>query len=684
MKKFISISLLMILGIATSFAQNEVQCFTNEMIAKRIAENPNIARIQQESFDMLTEMGENPSQRAGGIVTIPMVFHIIHVNGSENISKAQIESGVAALNEDFSLQNADAANIESLFQSRAANTQIQFALANKDPQGNCTDGIVRIYSDKTFNADDDVKDLSGWPNNKYLNIWVVESIDDDDPNSVILGYAYLPNVVLWGPDIDGIVIRSDRVGVIGTASTSRTLTHEVGHYLGLSHTFDDGCNGGDGVSDTPPTAEANQGCPLGQNSCHNDNPDIKDNIQNHMDYSNCRLMFTNGQSNRMHDAISTYRSGLVSSSNLLATGVSGTPQVCAPIAEFTNSTYQICAGSTVTFTDQSWNGDPTQWNWTFQGGSPASATNANPTITYNTPGVYDVTLVASNATGSDTETKTSLVYVSGAAEFTNAPYAEGFEDQTFFNDNWMVNNPQGSQTWIYYTGASYSGNSCVRMNSFNSPDGNIDELISPSYDLDVAPSPTFEFKYAYAQKNSDSSDKLRVLFSTNCGQSWILRWTRAGSTLATVNSQASPFTPNSTSQWEHVSINLPSTISESDNVRVKFEFTAGGGNMLYLDDINLGGTVGFEDITAETIDLQLYPNPTADLSTLSFQLAESDKVALFATDMMGKRIQLRQAQQLAPGLHTMQVSKDQLGASGVYMLTLEGENMRVVQKLVVY
>ncbi len=684
MKNLVSVCLLLVFGITTGIAQNEVPCFTNEMMAKRIAENPDIERINQESFELLNTLGESQSANRGGTVVIPMVFHVIHVNGPENISKEQIESGVTALNEDFSLLNADAANIDALFQSRAADTQIEFRLANKDPQGNCTDGIVRVYSDLTFNADDDVKDLSGWPNNKYLNIWVVESIEDDDPNSVILGYAYLPNVVLWGPDIDGIVIRSDRVGTIGTASTSRTLTHEVGHYLGLSHTFDGGCNGGDGVSDTPPTANANQGCNVNQNTCNNDNPDIKDNVQNHMDYSSCRLMFTNGQSDRMHDAISTYRTSLVSNSNLAATGVIGTPDICAPIADFTSSTYQICAGNTVSFADQSWNGTPTQWSWTFQGGSPPTATTATPTITYNTPGVYDVTLVASNATGSDTETKTALVYVSGDAQYSDAPFAEGFESASNFSNDWIVDNASGGQTWSHFSGTSYSGNSCVRMSNFNSDDGNIDDLISPSYDMTSTSNNTMKFKYAYVQRNTDNSDKLRVLFSTNCGQSWILRWSKAGSVLATSNSQPSPFTPSSPDQWREVTLNLPSTISSSDNVRVKFEFTSGGGNMLYVDDINLGGTVGFEEISAETIGLKLYPNPTENNSMLSFELMESERVALYATDMMGKRIQITNAQQLAPGLHTIEISKAQLSAAGVYMLTLEGENMRVVEKLVVY
>lgn len=682
MNKITTLAVLLISSVATALAQSYVPCYTNEMMAKRIAENPEIVEMHRQSQELVDDA--SGFQSRGGVTIIPVVFHVIHANGPENIPRQRMVDQIERLNLDFRKQNADTASVEAIFQSRIADSQIEFRMATKDPQGNCTDGVVRVYSELTVDANDNVKPLSRWPNTKYLNIWVVSTIEleGDDPDFVVGGYAYYPNVVNWGPEIDGIVIRADQVS--GSASTGRVLTHEVGHYLNLAHTFDDGCFGGDNVSDTPPTAEPNYGCPINRNSCSNDNPNIKDNVQNYMDYSDCGYMFTNGQASRMHTAIGNYRSSLVSSSNLAATGVNGPGELCTPIADFLPNTYQVCAGNSVTFTDYSWNGQPSQWNWTFQGGSPPSATTANPTVTYNAPGVYDVTLVATNATGSDTETKTALIYVEGDAQFTDAPFAEDFEDSGFFNTNWTVENPTGSQAWGHYTSAAYSGGASVRMNNYNSPAGDLDELISPSYDLSTAPNSTLKFKYAYVQRNADSEDRLRVLFTTNCGQSWILRWIKSGDALATSTTQNSPFIPNSQNQWAEVSMNLPSTISTAENVRVKFEFTAGGGNMLYIDDINLGGTVGFEDITAETIGLQLYPNPTEGSSTLTFELAASDKITLYATDLMGRKIQLTQAQQLAPGQHNLEISKEQLGAAGLYMLTLEGENMRVAEKLVVY
>lgn len=680
---------MLLLAAPIAFAQNEIPCYIDHMYAKRIAEDPEILDIKERVDRELNNAAKYIDMESrGGVTIIPVVFHVIHRNGPENISKEQIQDAIRALNEDFRLQNDDASDIDPVFQSRAADAQIEFRLATKDPQGNCTDGIVRVYSELTVDANDDVKDLSRWPNQKYMNVWVVETIENDDPESggTILGYAYYPDVVTWGSDRDGIVIRADRVGTIGLSNgDGRTLPHEVGHYLGLPHTFEGGCNGGDGISDTPPTAEPNYGCNTNLNSCSNDSPNTKDNVQNHMDYSYCRRMFTSGQASKMNSTFGFYRNTLVSSGNLSATGALVSPApVCNPVAEFTLSSDQVCMGNTITFTDQSWNGDPTQWSWSFPGGTPSTSNDPSPTVTYNSPGTYDVTLTVSNTSGSDSETKTSQVFVNGEAEFVSQLYQESFEDNNFFGDYWSVVNITGGGTWQHYPNASYSGNASVRMSSFNGTDGAMDELISPSYDLSATTDTKMTFKYAYAQKSSESSDKLRVLFTVNCGETWMLRWAKTGAALATVDPQTSPFTPNSQSQWEEATVSIPSVIYNSDNVRFKFEFTEGGGNILYIDDINLGTPVGIEEISKESLGLALYPNPTNGISTLFFDLPENETIDIYATDLVGRRIELIQNSSLSAGQHQVEIAKSDLGAAGVYMLTLQGENFTVVEKLVVY
>jgi hypothetical protein len=164
---------------------------------------------------------------------IPVVFHVLHNNGPENVSEAQIDEALAQMNFQF-------AGGEGGF-----NTQIQFARARIDPNGNCTSAINRIYTSvPDANAGDyydDVamKNLSRWPTNRYVNIWIVRCIlPDSDCSGATgkLGYAYLPPI---SSEADGIVIVNRFLGTTGTATGNEinVLTHEMGHYLSLYHVW---------------------------------------------------------------------------------------------------------------------------------------------------------------------------------------------------------------------------------------------------------------------------------------------------------------------------------------------------------------------------------------------------------------------------------------------------------------
>jgi len=121
-------------------------------------------------------------------------------------------------------------------------------------------------------------------------------------------------------------------------------------------------------------------------------------------------MFTEGQKARMHAALNAnigQRSSLHTPANLIATGTNNgyVPVTCVPVAEFSNVRKYICAGTTLTFTDLSWKSDATSWQWSFPGGTPSTSSDQNPVVQYNTPGIYDVTLIASNSAGSNTLTR---------------------------------------------------------------------------------------------------------------------------------------------------------------------------------------------------------------------------------------------------------------------------------------
>ncbi|MGQ9864119.1 MAG: M43 family zinc metalloprotease [Bacteroidia bacterium] len=241
---------------------------------------------------------------------IPLVFHILHQEGNENISDAQLYSAVDALNRDF--QPA----------------KIQFFLTRTDPQGRPHCGINRIFTpltDHDLDNDTALKELIQWNTLFFCNIWVVKSIAGN-----ILGYA-----IAMGLPGEGIVMAHKYVGTLGTVRRpyhlGRTFTHEMGHYLNLLHPFEGGCKGtnpqtcdtqGDYICDTPPQKNPIYGChtPGSINSCQETPIDLPDPLENYMGYQDdsCMKEFTPQQISRMRYALPYTQ--LTSPENLQARG----------------------------------------------------------------------------------------------------------------------------------------------------------------------------------------------------------------------------------------------------------------------------------------------------------------------------------------------------------------------------
>ncbi len=670
-------------------------CGTDHAMAEAFAANPGL----KTQFDLLQQQAEEQDRIAyqngyretdarsmPPVYIIPIVFHVIHDYGAENISDAQILDQVRILNEDFRKQNADTTIIVPAFQGIAADAEIEFRLANLDPNGNCTNGIDRIYSYETYVGDDGSK-LNSWPRSDYLNVWVVKNI-----NSGAAGYAYLPGGAPSAA-VDGIIILSQYVGSIGTGnvSTSRALTHEIGHFLNLQHVWGSSNNpnvscGNDGVTDTPVT-EGWTSCNLTSNDeC---NPGIEENVQNFMEYAYCSRMFTQGQRTRMRAALNASagsRNNLWTASNLTSTGTSGSPVTCSPEADFLPvAKVYICPGASVTFTDMSSNATPTSWNWSFPGGTPSSSTVQNPTIQYNTPGVYAVTLTSSNSAGSNMVTRTGHVTVlASAAQFSTWNYVEDVENNTTFTSDWTIVNPQGNG-WARSTTAAVNGVASARLTNTSSMLGTVDEMISPTIDFSAMQNPVFTFKVAFCQRvNWDQSltaDKLKVFTSVDCGQTWQQRYLKTGATLSTRSATNTSFVPTS-SQWRTETINISSVVT-APNVRIKFQFTSDGGNNIYIDDINIQGTTGVESPDAGISQFSVFPNPAQDNTMISFSLQDQEQVNLQLIDMTGREVMNVYSGDLAAGQHMMPVNTAEL-SSGIYfirMSTADGRN--VTQKLVV-
>lgn len=310
-------------------AQHKEPCTAMQKLQQTFKEDPSAALRFEQMQNGLRDYINNESIRQDRniIITIPVVFHIIHggepLNSGLNIADAQIQSQITVLNECYRLRNADTVFIPSWFNNRKADIEIEFCLAGYDPWGQPTSGITRHLFSNITSFDTDVKPVTQWDPTQYLNIWTT------DLGINFLGYATFPNI---GPaNQDGVVLDYRHVGkapanpFAALHDLGRTAVHEVGHWLMLYHTFQDSCRGmtpqtcsleGDMICDTPPEKEATYGQPnLVQNTCHELPVDEYDMWMNYMDYSDDDQMhlFTQDQREVMRATLNTYRLSLQSS-----------------------------------------------------------------------------------------------------------------------------------------------------------------------------------------------------------------------------------------------------------------------------------------------------------------------------------------------------------------------------------
>ncbi len=613
---------------------------------------------------------------------IPVVFHIVHNNGAENISDAQVIDGIRVMNEDFNKLTPDWDQVQPEFLDRVADMEVTFKLAQLDPNGNCTNGITRTVSTLTYEGNQEMKDLIRWPRDRYLNIWVSAAAGG------AAGYSMYPSSVAgsWGADADGIVVMSSYVGAIGTSSenTSHTLSHEAGHWLNLKHCWGDSnepglasnCSMDDNVSDTPNTMGW-QSCNLQGATCGS----AKDNVENFMEYSYCSKMFTNGQKTRLHAALNSgtaSRNNLWSAGNIALTGVNNEPEICAVV--FSSSQRTVCAGQSVTFADGSYNG-VTEWTWAFTGGSPASASTANPTVTYNTPGVYDVSLTVGN--GAETIGETEAQYITVLPmEGDGLPIAESFEAGSNLQPTiWTGVETPSDGTFEVSTLAAFTGTNSVRLLNNSSTSGTTFELVSSTVDITGDPPAVLSFRYAFAKRINSNEDGLRVFASRDCGQTWSLRRALVGDDLVTAPNTGGSFTPNGPGQWGYNETSPIGGLYEVSNLRFKFVFESDGGNNLWLDDININGaTVGIEEMGATAGgSLFVVPNPAKDRAEVSTFLAQTGPVKVDLLDLLGRPVKSVANGSEPAGEIRWTMDLDGLPAGMYFVRVQQGEGTRVAK-----
>lgn len=625
--------LLLIFVTVSIVGFSQERCGTVEYMKKIHGQNLNRNGLNFEQWlerkIRLQKTGTTNRQQA--IYQVPVVVHVIHngeaVGTGRNISDAQILSQIEVLNEDYQRLNSDVSETPAEFQSVAGSIDLEFVMAKQDPEGLATNGIVRVAGSKsswTINDNYELKSLSYWPSEDYLNIWVCNL-------SGLLGYAQFPVSNLPGLEnssdnalTDGVVIAYNAFGSIEDGSfpllskynEGRTTTHELGHFFGLRHTWGDDegeCSGTDYVNDTPNQAGSSSGCPTHpQTTCG-----VSAMFQNYLDYTDddCMNLFTQDQVSRMIAVLenSPRRASLLTSPGLqdpapVANDL-GIKEIISPLVgecnaaiipsiEVRNYGSNAVTSARIRFTV---NGVIVETK-DFSFGPLATLQSVNLSFASADlgSGFHTVAfeLLLTNGVADGRAANNSLEKGVTIPENIGVPFTENFNT---FPTAWQILNPDLKTTWtIASTPDEDPGNQSIKMDFFNYEDnlGEIDLLITPTFDLTSEPVAILLFDVAYARYQNDN-DGLKVVVLSNCNtditQGTVV-YDKSGADLETSNSTTSEFIPSNEDQWRSEFIDLSSYVGQS-NLQLAFVGVNDWGNNLYIDNISL--------VTTELNDLAL-------------------------------------------------------------------------------
>ncbi|MBA3649249.1 MAG: T9SS type A sorting domain-containing protein [Chitinophagales bacterium] len=618
---FLAIAMSLVYG-ASAQQQSIDRCATSEYMQQLLQTNPGYAKQLQDIETFTQNYISSQHADARTVVTVPVVIHIVYNGSTQNISDALASSQVDILNEDYRRLNADASKTPSYFTGVAADCEINFCIAARDPQGNATNGIRHVSTTHSaFTTNDDVKYTSkggddAWDRNSYLNIWVCNL------GQSLLGYAQFPG----GPaSTDGVVILYSAFGRNSSLypyNLGRSATHEVGHWLNLYHIWGDdgnGCNGSDQCNDTPNQGNNTFGCPSGiVISCTNGpNGNM---YQNYMDYSDDRCMniFTTDQKSRMQALFASggARISIASSQGCVPPngGSCGTPSglnatgVTSTSASLNWSSVSGATGYNVQYRPT---GNST-WSLT----SSASTSVAVSGLTSGT--IYEFQVQASCSSGNSS--------YSGSANFTTT--SNGCSD-------------------IYEPNNGKNKAAAISVNT------NISALIATSTDVDW-----FSFS------NSASTPNIQVSL-TNLPQDYDLQlYNPSGTKVATSN--------GSNTLDEIITYNNGSIGKYKIKV---YPYNSGDAINCYTLTASVSSSPFRSNESARVIVTGIsgiYPNPSNGLMNIEYSSSASSNITVYVMDVMG-RIVFSKFENASEGLNTLNYDFSSLN-SGIYIFEIRNGN----------
>jgi len=728
--KFLSTLAISLLWISGNILYAQEKCATvqyNQLIEKKVP-----IQEYQKSFEKWIEQKKierrlNPrilSTKDDPLYIIPVVIHVIYYTDSQdqevgNIAEEQILSQINVLNEDYRRMNYDTIYTPEIFKPVATDARIEFRLAQRDPNGAPTTGIVRVEGPQSsWNANstqDDIllKSISFWPPEDYLNIWVVNLSGD------FLGYAQYPITDLPGSlppfnrDTDGVVIDYEVFGSVDKGpfpnirlnyDRGRTTTHEVGHFLGLRHIWGDSdqCGATDYCDDTPDQETSYSSCTniLGF-SCDSD-----DMYQNYMDYTYdaCMNIFTGDQKERMRIILenSPRRASLLNSPGLLPPDTIPNILIIREILSPKNISceqifnpevvVQNIGSNQITNFEIKLSLDDQVFPIIRYDVSIATGESKIINLTDEIGLVelekkqYELDVLILNPNGIDTlnypKKRISNYFVSSATEDI-VPLREEFTDMDIENSDWVVYNPDNSKTWeVGSVPVDNKINNAVYIKMFDYLDNEQEDwLISPVLDFSDAPDPNLTFFYSYARSDPQFQDLLEILVSVDCGESFPFTVYSANSNQLAVRDFINPWVPLVSYDWRREYVNL-SSFTGLNNVRIAFKTTNGNGNNLYIDDVEFHVTGFSESILLEKNSLVIHPNPSTNGSFYVTMNADNRQpVDFFVFNAAGKRIMDKRIELAL----NQTIEFDLIGyKNGIYLIKVIGPTFNKSAKVILH
>jgi hypothetical protein len=294
-----------------------------------------------------------------------------------------------------------------------------------------------------------------------------------------------------------------------------------------------------------------------------------------------------------------------------------------------------------------------------------------------TNGAHTVKLVVESPNGGidlNTADNEKTLNITNVATFGTYPVVESFAAATFPPTNWSKDDGTDGFGWTRET--AHSG--CAKMDFYNIGSGAVDYLMLPPVEMNSASAMTLIFKVAHAQYQT-STDKLKVQVSTDCGATWITKFDKSGASLSTAPASAEVFIPADETQWRQETVDLTSCAGQA-KVMIRFEATSNYGNNLYVDDINLNF---FEGVKSNDFvsSMLLSPNPSNSNTNLEFYTQKSNNISIVVVNAIGAVV-YSSNMNAAQGFNNLQIPSESF-ESGVYFVSIKGENGITTQKLVI-